>query len=636
MLKKLVAGLFALIVLAPSFAYAVPPGSPAPYSAPNPLNQRAPRTTDSTSAGFAVGNYWYDLNSANPNGVIWQNQDDTSGVATWTQVLEQVADLGDAIGGVAPQAAYGSVKLFNAYASNAFQVVRASDGTTFNAGFVSQDVPGYGVLQVADWRGVDAFCAGTTCNYSEWYDQSGNANNATQTPATSTASSISGTTLTWGGTTTGTVAIGESVYCPSSLANTVITAGSGSSWTVSQSQTVGSGECIATFGPPVTGVTINGLRVLSVDNNRNASSNPTEFYMTLPSGVATNWNAVSIVVPGRIGGTESIPVELGTSGGGEWFSWFQSALSSGTTNGLWNINTNTIHGSTTPSYNNANIFHAVTSASGVTIYEDDASSNIGAQTSTAMTGGTIGYSLRFGSSYMAKVDAPAFLIYGYGLSATQVATAKRFSYRLIGGQPQNDAQVLSVGDSITDGVCPMDGTNRPALLATSASRPILARNIGTDGSTAQEWSTVSFSSFYNSALKRNVAVVHLGTNDIFLNSSSATQIEGWLTTIWGNLKSAGFQVVATTVLPRAGFTTAMQTQWTALNTWIKANYAQNGAVALADFQANALIGPITAVNPSVNTTYYCPDGTHPTTQGYTVMNGIEGPVVNSLLGSASP
>lgn len=67
---------------------------------------------------------------------------------------------------------------------------------------------------------------------------------ATDTMATSTfsatGSSISGTTLTIGTVSSGTVTIGQLISGTNVLGGTYITAGSGSSWTVSQSQTVAS------------------------------------------------------------------------------------------------------------------------------------------------------------------------------------------------------------------------------------------------------------------------------------------------------------------------------------------------------------------------------------------------------------
>ncbi len=58
--------------------------------------------------------------------------------------------------------------------------------------------------------------------------------------ADSTFTTISGTTLTISGVVTGTIAIGQTVSGPGTLAGTTITGGSGTSWTVNQAQTVAS------------------------------------------------------------------------------------------------------------------------------------------------------------------------------------------------------------------------------------------------------------------------------------------------------------------------------------------------------------------------------------------------------------
>ena len=79
---------------------------------------------------------------------------------------------------------------------------------------------------------------------------------------TSTGSSISGTTLTIGTLVSGTIGVGQSIHGGTVLTNTVITAnisgtGSGSTWTVSKSQTVASSSLTGagniTLAPNTTG-----------------------------------------------------------------------------------------------------------------------------------------------------------------------------------------------------------------------------------------------------------------------------------------------------------------------------------------------------------------------------------------------
>lgn len=69
-------------------------------------------------------------------------------------------------------AAYSLRKLRTAYTGNCIEVRRVSDGTTSNIGFSGG---------VVDTVTLKTFCASTNCFIRTWYDQSTNANHATQT-----------------------------------------------------------------------------------------------------------------------------------------------------------------------------------------------------------------------------------------------------------------------------------------------------------------------------------------------------------------------------------------------------------------------------------------------------------------------
>jgi hypothetical protein len=73
-------------------------------------------------------------------------------------------------------AAYSLRKLRTAYTGNAIRVRRASDNTEQNIGFVNNEL---------DTASLTSFCSGTNGFVTTWYDQSGNARNATQTTAAS-------------------------------------------------------------------------------------------------------------------------------------------------------------------------------------------------------------------------------------------------------------------------------------------------------------------------------------------------------------------------------------------------------------------------------------------------------------------
>ena len=71
---------------------------------------------------------------------------------------------------------YGLALLNSDYEGNAITVRRASDNATTNIGFNGQDL---------DIAALESFCSGTDGFITTWHDQSGNANNAVQTTASS-------------------------------------------------------------------------------------------------------------------------------------------------------------------------------------------------------------------------------------------------------------------------------------------------------------------------------------------------------------------------------------------------------------------------------------------------------------------
>ena len=73
-------------------------------------------------------------------------------------------------------AAYSLRLLDNTYTGDAIVVRRASDNTTQSIGFVNNEL---------DTASLESFCSGTDGFVTTWYDQSGNANNATQATASS-------------------------------------------------------------------------------------------------------------------------------------------------------------------------------------------------------------------------------------------------------------------------------------------------------------------------------------------------------------------------------------------------------------------------------------------------------------------
>ena len=145
-----------------------PTGNGSQLSGLVTINARAPTLLDDTAHGFSIGNIWQS-----PQGAFTAQQV-AANHAVWTQTSVSGYPI-DAVGGTAPIAAYGTRLLAIGYAGKAFNVVRASDSTAKDIGFLAG-----GALDTAT---LDQFCANTTCTVATWYDQSGNANNAVQATA---------------------------------------------------------------------------------------------------------------------------------------------------------------------------------------------------------------------------------------------------------------------------------------------------------------------------------------------------------------------------------------------------------------------------------------------------------------------
>lgn len=143
----------------------------ADYSGPPPVapvlaSQRPPLATDDSTKAYAVGNLW------NSSQGLFVAQGVTAGQASWTPSLIGNALPCDAVTGAS--VCYGTRLMRGAYAGKSINVVRASDSTNVDIGFVAGNL---------DTATLDAFCQGTTCTVATIYDQSGNADNCTQATA---------------------------------------------------------------------------------------------------------------------------------------------------------------------------------------------------------------------------------------------------------------------------------------------------------------------------------------------------------------------------------------------------------------------------------------------------------------------
>lgn len=127
---------------------------------------RSPTIADDASRGNPIGRLWLNKTS----GQFFTCSDNTNGAAVWASAGTPTALPGDAVASVA--ACYGTKPLKTSWANgNLFKVQRKSDNSQQIIAAVS------GVTDIAS---LNSFLSGTVGQVIVWYDQSGNARDATQ------------------------------------------------------------------------------------------------------------------------------------------------------------------------------------------------------------------------------------------------------------------------------------------------------------------------------------------------------------------------------------------------------------------------------------------------------------------------
>jgi lysophospholipase L1-like esterase len=118
---------------------------------------------------------------------------------------------------------------------------------------------------------------------------------------------------------------------------------------------------------------------------------------------------------------------------------------------------------------------------------------------------------------------------------------------------------------------------------------------------------------YSVSRGKNILVVAAATND-FAAAGAAANASTTKNALWAycdQAKADGFLVIPATMLPREGMVSQYETQRTAFNTAVRAEWAGRGYSALYD---EAAVSGMGAFGDSANTTNYG-DGTHPTAAG---------------------
>jgi len=237
------------------------------------------------NAGYVARNY--NNTAANRSRLIFERARFTGTVAT-----PAALQSGDFMGEVCATG-YTSTGWLNdnvAAVTPAFFGFQASENWVSNTNIGTQ----FGLSLAPTGTGIPAITAGTqlvqvlaltpqasNLRSDSWSFQVGKEANLSSSPNsfTATGSSISGTTLTIGTVTAGSVQVGQFIQTAtfSILPGTYIVSGSGSTWTVSQSQTVASSTIVGTGGQMFLNKTgdldiIGDLRVVGNDIKNSAGT----------------------------------------------------------------------------------------------------------------------------------------------------------------------------------------------------------------------------------------------------------------------------------------------------------------------------------------------------------------------------
>ena len=520
-----------------------------------PLNMRPPQATDDTASAYSVGNYWQY------RGQVWLNKRNTASAAMWQAPANSNVLPGDATA-TAPLGAYGVIKLLKAYAGNAFTITRASDSTTKDIPFLSSGE--------ADWALADAFCRGTTCGVSTWYDQTANGYNITQATAASMPQIYS---YTMGGRRV----ISFDAYT-----------------TVADKQLINAAM-------PVT--SIGNCSLVFVGRQGSGYTTTGKAMWTLGSSSAQLWLMVGIGGRGLNLNHASTNIVL------DLFALQTAApvvdMMVSSTTATWSEN-DTTESSGTTGYSGA--------STGVILGSDT----------------TSGYSMQADAlaffvynSALSASDQAALKVAAYANFGIYPQDRELLAF-------EGDSITAGYSPSATQPV----GNTFVNQFAESWGRPLEVFNFGLSGQqvTAMAYTTaLKISVLATVPAKTRIMHMFIGTNDLAANISATTTYAA-IQTRGQAYQTAGYKVIVGTILPRTGSFSGGQTAGgfetarLALNTMIVTGY-QTFANAVVDYGGDTTMGPVAAASDS---TLFV-SGVHPTFLGYSYLASVLTNAIQSLL-----
>ncbi|MCM3901014.1 MAG: SGNH/GDSL hydrolase family protein [Pyrinomonadaceae bacterium] len=265
---------------------------------------------------------------------------------------------------------------------------------------------------------------------------------------------------------------------------------------------------------------------------------------------------------------------------------------------------------------------------------DGASSALSVNRNTSVVGnsGTSSFTgICFGSAgnqtLFSKLDLVRAVVYDSTLvSASEVEDFLVSEYSL-----EVPRFILCDGDSLTSGTGSTGGNTYPEQLRVLLGSSWSMIETGVAGQTVIQMESDAATQVdgqLNTASPQKVLCAWGGTNDLAVGGSSAAVAYANYAAYCLARRTAGWKVVAMTILPRAaaGISATFETDRQTVNASIRSNW-RSFANAIADVGGSALIGD---AGDNDNITYYDADDIHLNNAGYAIVAGLVKAAIESI------
>lgn len=392
---------------------------------------------------------------------------------------------------------------------------------------------------------------------------------------------------------------------------------------------------------PIVGTSVDSSGLKSIIFERSTIYNNTftpEQYMTIPvSYTGMSNNQAAVVFTSTYNSFRDCPM-VQTNNSDSTYNSFGVRRQTGVDNyAMYQNSTLRNNTSMTPKLTPQVVCGSI-GASGSTMYFDENETKT--STSTRLVGVSFAGG-RIGGGFEQFKDASDIFQYGGALMQGLILYDKeinllnyrniyRAACRDLDLKPQIRGSLITDGDSITEGAFGEQFKNWTRAMHKLLQYPAEIRCFARGGSTYPQqesivntWAPIVF----DAAQPYNIVISAAGSNDI---AGGSTDIETYndMISYVDLVKSYGFEVVVTTVLPRQGFENDSKESYRlSYNQMLRDNYKSLGILAIVDYELESTMG-----NPvNATTGIYYADGTHPTTYGYALLGDYVASIMNPII-----